>query len=283
MKNDSCLRLSLAEWSLHLALESGSLDHLDFPRVTRGKFDIDAIELVNTFFQRGTEPGYLQEFKRRADDAGVQSLLIMCDHEGDLGDPDEKARQLATANHWKWVEAARFLGCHSIRVNARSNGSPEEQLKRFAEGLHPLCERAAAWGINVLIENHGGLSSNAAWLVSVIRAINLPNCGTLPDLGNFKISETEQYDRYLGVAEMMPFAKGVSAKTHEFTAQGEETEIDYRRMLQIVLDSGYRGYLGIEYGGKLLPEPEGIAATRRLIERVTGELRPGHLKVAGEL
>ena len=206
-------KISLAEWSLHRALESGQLDHLDFPNATRRDFDIEAVELVNTFFKdKARDQKYLSEFKRRAADAGVKTLLIMCDHEGDLGDPDIARRAQAVDSHVQWLETTKYLGGHSIRVNARSVGPDEEQKERIAEGLHQLSKRAAKFGLNVLIENHGGLSSNAAWLVSLIQKVGLPNCGTLPDFGNFKLTDGTFYDRYQGVAEMMPLAKAISAK-----------------------------------------------------------------------
>lgn len=192
----------------------------------------------------------------------------MCDGEGALGDPDEAARLQAVENHHRWIEAARFLGCHSIRVNARSTGTPDEQRELAAAGLRRLVEFAAPMGINVVVENHGGLSSNGAWLTSVMEAVDHPRCGTLPDFGNFQLSEGEWYDRYQGVAELMPYAKAVSAKSHVFDESGEEREIDFLRMMRIVLAAGYEGFVGIEYEGTELSEPEGIRATKVLLERV---------------
>ena len=275
---DPLFRISLAQWSLHRALKSGRLDLLDFPRVTREQFGIDAVEYVNVFFMpHSHDAAHFAELKKRADDQDVKSLLIMCDQEGALGDPDGATRAAAGANHHKWVEHARTLGCHSIRVNAESRGSEDEQRKLAADGLRRLTEFAATHEINVIVENHGGLSSNAAWLVSVIRAVDHPRCGTLPDFGNFLIGRdaagAEQwYDRYLGVAELMPFAKAVSAKSNEFDAAGNDARTDYRRMMRIVLDAGYRGYVGIEYEGEKLDEPAGIIATKTLLERVRDEL-----------
>lgn len=263
-------KISLAEWSLHRAiLKDKTLDHLDFARTAKEKFGIDAVEYVNQMFKdKGKDQAYLSEMKRRADDLGVRSVLIMCDGEGDLGDPDEAKRINAVENHHKWAEAAKFLGCHSIRVNAKSAGSYDEQVKLAADGLRRLSEFAKPHGLNVIVENHGGLSSNGAWLASVMKMVNLPNCGTLPDFGNFRVSPTEEYDRYKGVTELMPFAKSVSAKTHEFDAEGNETKTDYFRMMKIVTDAGYNGWVGIEYEGGKLGEMEGIAATKKLLERV---------------
>jgi sugar phosphate isomerase/epimerase len=199
----------------------------------------------------------------------------MIDDEGALGDADEARRKQAVENHYKWVEAANFLGCHSIRVNAQSQGSYEEQLDRAADGLRRLTEFGAAHQMNVIVENHGGLSSNGAWLAAAIKKVNHPRCGTLPDFGNFNLGDGRQYDRYKGVQEMMPFAKGVSAKSGDFDEQGNERNIDYFRMLKIVLDAGYRGHLGIEYSGNGLSEPDGIRATKKLLERVRTELSKG--------
>jgi sugar phosphate isomerase/epimerase len=265
--------ISLAQWSLHRALFSKQIDNLDFARATKNDYGISAVEYVNQFFKdKAQDKTYLAEMKKRASDAGVRSLLIMCDAEGALGDPDAAKRQKAVENHYKWVEAAIFLGCHSIRVNAQSAGSYEEQMEFAADGLRKLTEFGASRRINVIVENHGGLSSNGAWLSSVIRKVNHPRCGTLPDFGNFNLGGGQQYDRYQGVKELMPFAKGVSAKSHDFDESGNETRTDYRRMLKIVLDARYRGFIGIEYEGNKLSEPDGIRATKKLLEKVREEL-----------
>lgn len=263
-------RISLAEWSLHRSIFGGKINHLDFAKIARQEFGLDAVEYVNQFFKdKAKDQEYLAEMKKRAEDHGVKSLLIMIDGEGQLGDPDDAKRRQAVENHYRWVEAAKFLGCHSIRVNAASRGSFEEQQKLAADGLRRLCEFAAPLGLNVIVENHGGLSSNGGWLAGVIRMVNLPNCGTLPDFGNFG-----DYDRYKGVEELMPFAKGVSAKSHDFDDKGNEVHTDYFRMMKIVLDAGYRGYVGIEYEGNKLDELAGIRATKDLLERVHEHLAP---------
>lgn len=265
--------ISLAEWSLHKSLFSGKVDNLDFARMTKEQFGINAVEYVNQFFKdKAQDTAYLSDLKDRAESHGVSSLLIMIDGEGALGAPDSADRKKAIENHFKWVEAAKYLGCHSIRVNAQSRGSFDEQQKLAADGLRSLCEFATGHAINVIVENHGGLSSNGQWLAGVIRAVDLPNCGTLPDFGNFRVSRDEQYDRYQGVQELMPLAKAVSAKSHDFDDDGNEIHTDYRRMMKIVLDAGYNGYVGIEYEGSKLDEPEGILATKRLLERVRDEL-----------
>ena len=254
-RDGELFRISLAEWSFHRALMSGKMDHLDF--ITRAKrdFEIDAVEYVNVFFfDKARDASYLKEMNNRANGEGVRSLLIMCDNEGDLGDGDDAARTKAIENHHKWVEAAEALGCHSIRVNARSDAAldAEEQARLAADGLRRLCEFADPHGIDVIVENHGGISSNGAWLASVMDLVDHARVGTLPDFGNFLITtEPEQwYDRYQGVKELMPFAKAVSAKSYAFDASGSETKTDYVEMMKIVLDAGYRGYVGIEYEGE---------------------------------
>jgi len=261
--------ISLAQWSLHRTLNAGELDNLDFPRVTREDFGIEAVEYVNSFFkERARDQAYLTELRNRCADLGVQSLLIMCDGEGALGDPDPAARTQAVENHYRWIEAARFLGCHSIRVNAQSAGTPEDQRDLAADGLRRLSEFAQGHEINVIVENHGGNSSNGAWLSSVMRAVDHPRCGTLPDFGNFQVAQGEWYDRYQGLQELMPFAKAVSAKSHVFDDEGNEREMDYFRIMRIVLEAGYRGFVGIEYEGTELGEADGIRATKALLERV---------------
>jgi L-ribulose-5-phosphate 3-epimerase len=262
-------KISLAQWSLNRALFAGERDALDFARDAKEEFGIEAIEYVNQFFfDKAKDPAYIGELKKRAQDYGVRSVLIMCDNEGRLGDPDEKARLQAVENHYKWVEAAKTLGCHSIRVNAASEGSYEEQQKLAIDGLHRLTEFSAKVELNTIVENHGGLSSNGQWLSEVIKAVDHPRCGTLPDFGNFRISREEEYDRYLGVQQLMPYAKGVSAKSGRFDEQGNETSTDFYKMMRIVLDAGYNGYVGIESGGNQMSEPEAILATKRLLERV---------------
>jgi len=265
-------RISLAEWSLHKTLFGGKMNNVDFPKATKD-FGIEAVEWVNQFWKdKARDQKYLAELKQRTADVGVANVLIMIDGEGALGDPDEKDRLKAVENHHQWVEAAKYLGCHSIRVNAQSKGSFDETQKLAADGLRRLSEYGASHDINIIVENHGGLSSNGAWLAGVMKLVDMPNCGTLPDFGNFRVSGDEEYDRYKGVEELMPFAKAVSAKSHDFDAEGNETKTDYKRMMKIVVDAGYHGFVGIEYEGSKLPEPEGIAATKKLLERVRDEL-----------
>jgi L-ribulose-5-phosphate 3-epimerase len=267
-QQDPLYRISLAQWSLHRSFFGGQLDPLDFAKVSREEFDIDGIEYVNQFYKgKAKHTQYIGDLKKRAADHGVASLLIMCDGEGRLGDPDDAKRKQAVQNHYKWVEAAADLGCHSIRVNAASAGSFDEQQKLAADGLARLTAYAEQHNQNVIVENHGGLSSNGEWLAGVMQMVNHPHCGTLPDFGNFKVSATDWYDRYKGVEELMPFAKAVSAKSH-FFADGREVYTDYEKMMRIVTGAGYHGWVGIEWEGSQFDEYEGIKATKKLLEDV---------------
>lgn len=262
-------KISVAQWSFHRTIRSGKLDNLDFAKTAKEEFGIDAIEYVNQFFMdKAKDEKYVQEMKKRADDHGVRSLIIMCDGEGRLGDPDESRRKQAVENHYKWVEAAKALGCHSIRVNAGSGGTYEEQIERAADGLAKLSDFGAKHEMNVIVENHGGLSSNGQWLASVIQKVGMVNCGTLPDFGNFNLGGGKTYDRYKGVEELMPFAKAVSAKSHDFNEDGNEIHTDFVKMMKIVMDAGYFGYIGIEYEGSKIGEFEGVKKTKSLLERV---------------
>ena len=276
--DDMFFKISLAEWSLHRTLFNGELDNLDFPATAKNEFGIHAVEYVNQFFKdKAEDTQYLNELKERCNDLGVRSVLIMIDGEGSLGDLDDNRRKEAVEKHYKWVDAAKKLGCHSIRVNAAGKGSYEEVQKAAIDGLGRLAEYGQKAGIGVVVENHGEFSSNGNWLSDVMKQINNPYCGTLPDFGNFCIKSRfenrqriceEEFDRYEGTQLLMPYAKGVSAKTHNFDTDGNETEIDYMKIMKIVKDAGYTGYVGIEYEGSELSEPEGIKATKKLLEKV---------------
>lgn len=271
---DAAFKISLAQWSLHKAFFARGgpekRDPLKFAEMAKKEFDIAAVEYVNQFYKdKKKDDAYLKDLKKVADDNGVRSVLIMCDGEGALGDSDESKRQQAVDNHKRWAEWAKFLGCHSIRVNAQSSGSYEEQMSRAADGLRRLAEFTGGMGINTIVENHGGLSSNGEWLAAVMKKVDSKYCGTLPDFGNFRLGNGKEYDRYKGVDELMPFAKGVSAKTHDFDEKGNETHTDYRKMMDIVVKKhGYHGFVGIEYEGSKLSEPDGIRATKKLLDTI---------------
>lgn len=266
----SPFKISLAEWSFHKALFANEMTNLQFPVKTR-ELGMNGAEYVNQFFNdKAKDEKYLAELNKIAKNEGVENVLIMCDGEGMLGNPEKKERIKTIENHKKWVDAAAFLGCHSIRVNAASEGSYEEQQKLAADGLHMLCEYGDTKKINVIVENHGGLSSNGDWLVGVMKMVNHKRVGTLPDFGNFIINrETgEEFDRYKGVELLMPYAKGVSGKSYIFDAQGNEANMDFYKLMKIVKDSGFTGYVDVEYEGSELSEKDGIIATRKLLEKV---------------
>jgi sugar phosphate isomerase/epimerase len=278
------IEISLAEWSWHRALYGGTLDHLDFPAKAKHDFGMGAVEYVNGFFggrqmpftEAGKNAAYLQDLLRRSKDAGIVNHLLMVDDEGPLAAPDEKARLAAVENHKKWLDAAKFLGCRTVRVNLLGAGSPDDKKTASVDSLGRLGELAGTMDLNIVVENHGGVTSNAAWLAGVAKQVGRPNVGTLPDFGNFSLSEPwgntqetqeNMYDRYQGVAELLPYAKGVSAKTYDFDARGEQPLMDYKRLIGLVKASGYRGYIGIEFEGNTQPEDEGIRKTKALLEK----------------
>lgn len=278
--------ISLAQWSLHRTIRSGTLDHLDFPAFTKNEFGIEAVEYVSTFFQdKAEDRSYLDEMNARCRDLDIQQLLIMVDGEGDLATSDEKARITSVERHYKWVKAAEYLGCHSIRVNLFGDGKEEQQKQSAVDSLGKLAEFAKDHRINVIVENHGGYSSDGRWLNDVMVKVGMENCGTLPDFGNFCVKREngvrwgggciEEYDRYKGVQELMPYAKAVSAKSYAFDEKGQETTIDFLRMLSIIYNSGFKGYIGIEYEGDQLSEPEGIKATKKLLKEAGSKITEG--------
>jgi len=288
--------ISLAQWSLHKSffgeglsswenfgklwdehpdkVLQGVLNPVDFPTIAKRDFGINAVEYVNVFYySKKNDLQFWKDLRKQCDDQGVKSLMIMCDREGNLGDTDEAARTQAVENHYGWVDAAKILGCHSIRVNAAGNGTAEEVKAAAIDGLGRLTAYGQDNGINVIVENHGGYSSDGQWLSSVIAEVASDYCGTLPDFGNFCVEGghgncIREYDRYQGVKELMPFAKGVSAKSHDFDEEGNETHTDYERMMKIVKDAGFTGYVGVEYEGDVLSEADGIKATKKLLEKV---------------
>ncbi|MGZ8525708.1 MAG: sugar phosphate isomerase/epimerase family protein [Chitinophagaceae bacterium] len=278
------LEISLAEWSLHRALKSGKLDHLDFPAKARTAFGIGAVEYVNGFFggkkmtfkEAAKSTAYLNELLTRSKDAGVVNHLIMVDEEGPLALPVEKDRLAAVDNHKKWIEAAKFLGCRTVRVNLHGEGTSDEKKKASIDSLSRLGGFAKTMNINIVVENHGSDSSKGIWVADIMKQVNQPNVGTLPDFGNFCISHPwgttqdgcdEMYDRYKGVEDLLPFAKGVSAKTYDFDKNGEQPLMDYKKLIGIVKASGFKGYIGIEFEGNTQPEEEGIRRTKQLLEK----------------
>lgn len=272
---DAQFTISLAQWSLHKALFAKKIDNLDFPAIAKKQYGISAVEYVNQFFKdKAEDMAYLNDLLRRSKDNGVYNHLIMIDGEGGLGDLDNEKRLKAVVNHYKWVHAAKHLGCKSIRVNAYGEGSAEDVQKAAIESLSQLGDFAAKENINVIVENHGGYSSNGQWLSTIMEKVAKPNVGTLPDFGNFCLKRgenrtcVEEYDRYKGTQELMRYAKGASAKTYDFDEAGNCVETDYNKIMKIVKDAGFNGYIGIEYEGSKLSEEEGIRKTKALLERV---------------
>lgn len=261
--------ISLAEWSFHKALFAGKMTNMDFPMKAKKDFGINIVEYVSPFFnKKETDLNYLKELLNLTHNEGIQNHLIMVDGEGQLGDLDEKARLIAVENHYKWVDAAKILGCKTIRVNAAGKGTEEEVKHAAVDGLGKLTEYGKQHQINIIVENHGSYSSDGKWLSDVMKQVNSPYCGTLPDFGNFRISESREYDKYQGVQDLVPFAKGISAKTFDFDAKGNEPTIDYDRMFKIIKAAKWNGIVGIEYEGTTFSEEEGIRKTKVLLERI---------------
>ncbi len=268
--NSLFFKISLAQWSLHKALFDKKMDNLDFAAKSRS-FGCDGLEYVNAFFKdKAKDMNYLKEMNNRAESENQKNVLIMIDGEGSLANTDTKARLQGIENHYKWVEAAHFLGCHAIRVNLRGGKDKTEAAKASLDSLNKLSDFAKGSNINILVENHGGFSSDGKWMKEIFSQVKNENCGTLPDFGNFCIKRehnncVDAYDKYLGMEELLPFAKAVSAKSNVFDANGDEINIDYYRIMKLVKESGYTGYVGIEFEGNDVSEDKGIELTRDLL------------------
>lgn len=269
-------KVSLAQWSLHKRLFADPAKtaemNLEFPKMAREEFGIEGVEFVNQFFkEKPKDEAYLKELKKRINEYKVTPVLIMIDGEGDLSSAEKGERDKAVENHKRWVDAAAALGCHAIRVNTGENYSPTN-LEAAVDGCSRLTEYGKSNGIAIICENHGGPSSDPDSLVALMKGVNMPEFGTLPDFGNFPKNEDGSYkiDVYEAIARMMPFAHGVSAKSYDFGPDGMETALDYPRLMKIVTDAGYKGFVGIEYEGGRLSEPDGIRATKGLLEKLRG-------------
>jgi len=280
----SQIKISLAEWSIHRAIRAGKIDHLDFPLIAKRDYGISAVEYVNGLFggtkmdfkEAAKNKDYLTELLKRSRDAGVFNHLLMVDDEGPLALPDDKVRLASVDDHKKWIEAAKFLGCLTVRVNLHGDGTSDDKKTASIDSLGRLGDFAKSLNLNIVVENHGHESSNGVWVADVMKQVNRSNVGTLPDFGNFCLSEDwgttqgeckDYYDRYKGVQEMLPFAKGVSAKTYDFDSNGEQPKMDYKRLIDIVKASGFSGYIGVEFEGNTQPEEEGIRKSKALLEK----------------
>lgn len=280
-------KLSLAQWSIHKMIKDGGVDPYTFAEKAK-KWGFSGLEYVSQLYpadlgddeySEKAMATFVEKSNVEAKKHGLKNVLIMIDRQGNLAASDEKERNETVEKHKKWVDAAAAMGCHAIRVNLNGSAVPAEWQKNSVDGLTKLCTYAKGKNINVLVENHGGLSSNGAMHAEVMKIVNMDNCGTLPDFGNFCITRKEdsrecadEYDKYKGVEELMPYAKAVSAKSNEFDADGNDTKIDYTKMLQIVKNHGYTGYIGVEYEGSKLSEEEGIIATKELMLKAAKEL-----------
>jgi len=276
-------KLSLAQWSLNRNIRNGDMSPFAFAAKAK-ELGFTGLEYVSGLYKKEYEAAenpleaiksITKKLNTKAAEAGLENLLIMIDGEGDLGSSDKTIREEAAENHHKWVDMANALGCHSIRVNLFGDGTKEAQLEQASNGLMQLCEYGKDQNINVIVENHGGYSSDPEWLTGVMKNVNMANCGTLPDFGNFCIEREggakwgapciNEYEDYYGAVKMMmPYAKAVSAKSYAFNETGDETKIDYYKMLQVIKDAGYTGYIGVEFEGEAAEE-EGILATKNLL------------------
>lgn len=276
--NAPFFKLSLAQWSLHRTFNEDGVDPFKFAEIAKEEGFV-GLEYVNHIYNKQIEAlGFdkvIDSLKTMSDKFGMRNVLIMIDAEGDLADPNEKLRNEAVENHKKWVDAAKKLGCHSIRVNTFGTNDPVLWVSSVVDGLKKLSAYAATKNINVLCENHGWLSSNTPVLMEAISEVNMENCGTLPDFGNWCVKrkagaqwgECEEVypDTYKGIEMMLPKAKAVSAKSYDFDENGDETTLDFPRIIQLVKNAGYSSYIGVEYEGKRLSEIEGVRATKALL------------------
>jgi len=278
--------LSLAQWSIHKMIFQDGVDPYSFAEKSKewGFTGLEYVsqlynpELSDANYSEEAMAAFVAKSNAEAKKYGMKNVLIMIDGQGNLAASDEKERNETVEKHKRWVDAAAAMGCHAIRVNLNGSSEPEEWKKNSVDGLTKLGSYAKTKNINVLVENHGGLSSNGALHAEVMKMTNMDNVGSLPDFGNFCIERSEngcanEYDKYKGVAELMPYAKAVSAKSNEFDAQGNDRGIDYVKMLQLVKDAGYTGYIGVEYEGNELGEEAGIRATRDLLLKANKEIK----------
>lgn len=266
-KEAQWLQISLQQYSFNGMLRSKKLAPLDYPKFAVEKTGIKALEYFNGFFEdKINSAKFLAELKNRCGDLGVENQLILCRSDLALDSADAGQRKGAAALLSRWGAFAKELGCHSIRVDCRSKGNREDVKKQAVDGLHQLCDLLEPMKMNAIVENHGNWSSKGDWVKEVMESVKRDNCGTLPDFGNFK-----GYDKYQGVKDMLPWAKAICAKVHKIKPDGEAAQTDFERMLKIVKEGGFRGYVGIEFEGGADPVA-GVLGTKRLIEKTLQKL-----------
>ena len=255
--------ISLAAWSLVREFREGKWKNLDLPRICREDFGINGLEFVNSFFELPTER-YLNQLKKNAAEHGVTLVLIMVDGEGNMSAMEKKERMQAALNHRKWVDIAASLGCHAIRCNVGgpSKDYDQDTMKRAADSFGNLVEYASQYPLNVILENHGGASSNPDMMIGLMKAINSPNFGTLPDFGNIY-----EFDRYESIRKLVAYAKGISVKT-KFKPNGTHPDYDLEKLLKICMEEGYHGFYGIEQESPDANSWQAVRWSKAVIDRV---------------
>ncbi|WP_417443130.1 sugar phosphate isomerase/epimerase family protein [Joostella sp.] len=286
-------KLSLAQWSLHKMIREEKLNPMDFAKKAK-ELGFEGLEYVNQLYNKEIEKrgnnnkaiiSLAEDLKKISDKEGMLNQIMMVDLQGEenlLSTADEKLRKQAVENHKIWIDATAILECHSMRINLFGSNDEKIWKEKSVASLNELSEYASEKNVNVIVENHGALSSNGALMAEVMKTVNRDNCGTLPDFGNFCVRREDdklwdapcidQYDIYKGVEELMPFAKGISAKTFNFDENGDETTIDFYRMMKIIKDAGFKGFVGVEYEGDTLSEEKGIIASKALLLKVAKKL-----------
>jgi len=301
-KKEFNLKISLQVYSFAPLMMAGKFDLKDFPEMVRNTYQLDGAEYWSIAFTgRENNEAFLKELKQKSDDNGVNNTIILVDDINiltmesgpSLASLSSEERSRAIDFHKIWVDTAAKIDCHSIRINLKSNdGTAEEVQEVCSESISKLIEYSSQSNISVVLENHGGLTGNGKWLSGLIKNINNEFVGSLPDFGDFNFCQTRgdlnfanvdrecemKYDKYLGVEELIPYAKGISAKSHDFDKNGSETKTDYKRMMEIIKNSDFSGYISIEYEGAMLSmllnrdsylsSHDGILATKSLLEKL---------------
>ena len=276
------IKFSLAQWSYNRELFDGKMNTFDFIKEAKS-LGFDGVEYVNQFFKEKVDDfEYLDSLKQISSASGITNVMIMIDREGDLGDSDEGKRKDAVDNHKKWVDAAAYIDCNFIRVNAHGDGTAEEMKNACSESIIRLADYAANKDIHILIENHGGFSSDASWLLALLDQINHKNVSLLADFDNWCIEREDgklwgspcikEYDRQKGMRELLPHSKGISIKSFDFDKDGYESKMDYPALFKIMKQSKYNDFFAIEYEGHNLDSRTGVQKTKALADKMIDEL-----------